>query len=140
MDLSTARTTITQALERMGAAYYRDVFDEWAIVAIGAKHGGLIAYHGMRAADFVRNFQSDVLLLRRALESRPLGAGDFDFVARADGTQHDVGLKIGSDSYLILNHTAKTMAEIRADPRWPHAEPFFTALAERFRDDPLERI
>lgn len=140
MDLATARAEITQALEKMSAAYYRDVFDEWSIVAIGARHGGLIAYHGLRAEDFVENFQKDVALLRQALEKRELGAGEFDFVARADGSQHDVGMKIGRSSYLILNHTAKTMAEIRTDPRWPHAEPAFSALADRFRRDPLEEI
>ena len=140
MDVATARREITEALDRMRVAYYRPVFDEWAIVVIGAKHGGIVAYHGMRAAEFVDHFQSDVALLRGALERRPLGTGDFDFVARADGTQHDAGLKIGNTSYLVLNHTAKTMAEIRTDPRWPHAEPAFLALAERFRNDPLEGI
>ncbi len=140
MDLPTARREVTETLQRMSAAYYRDVFDEWAIVAIGAKHGGVAAYHGVRGADFITAFQSDFALLRAALEGKELGAGDFDFVPDGRGYHHDAAVKIGRRSYLILNNTYKTMAEIRTDPRWVHAQPHFVALTEKFSSDPLEEL
>lgn len=140
MDLATARQEIIAALERLRAAYYRPVFDEWAIVALGAKHGGAVAYMGFRAAEFLEHFQADAALLRALVAARPLEVGEFDFVARAPGSKHDAAIKLGPGSYLVLNNTSKTMAELRTDPRWPHAEPVLAELAARFRQDPLEPI
>lgn len=140
MDLPTARQEITAALERMREAYYRPVFDEWAIVALGAKHGGAVAYLGFRAAEFLENFQADAALLRDLVAARPLRVGEFNFVARAHGSKHDAAIKLGPGTFLVLNNTSKTMAELRNDPRWAHAEPFLAQLATRFGQDPLESL
>lgn len=140
MDLATARRAITDTLEEMRAAYYRPVFDEWAIVALGARHGGIVAYSGFRAAEFVERFQEDMALLRQALASRNVALGDAEFVRHAHGAQHDAGIRIGAGSYLILNNTSKRMAEMSTDPRWEHAQAPLLRLAERFRADPLDEI
>jgi hypothetical protein len=140
MDLPTARQSITDALERMRRAYYRPVFDEWAILAVGANHGGVVAYSGFRAAQFLENFQADIAPLRETLAGTRLEPGDFEFVADARDTRHDAALKVGASSFLILNNTTKRMAEIRADPRWLHAQAVFVELAELFRNDPLESV
>lgn len=124
----------------MRAAYYRPVFDEWAIVAVGARHGGIVAYSGFRAAEFVERFQDDVALLRQAVEARALAIGDIEFARHAHGAQHDAAVKIGERSYLVLNNTTKRMAEISTDPRWAHVQPLLARLGQRFKADPLEML
>ena len=140
MDLATAREAITQALEAMQVAYYRPVFDEWAIVAVGARHGGIVTYRGFRAAEFVERFQDEVTLLRRAVAERPLALGGIVAVRDAHGAQHDVAVRIGERSYLVLNNTTKRMAEMSTDPRWAAVQPLLDQLGQRFSADPLEQF
>ena len=46
-------------------------------------------------------------------------------------------VKLGANSYLVCNNTAKSMAEIRTDSRWLKAQAAFVDLSEKFRVDPL---
>ena len=55
----------------------------------------------------------------------------------ATDTRYDACLKIGPRAFLILNHTVRTMAEIRADPGWLTAQSVLFELGERFRQDPF---
>jgi len=137
MDLATARQHISGSFERMRALYFKPVFDEWAILAPGAKQSGLLAYNGPRAEEFRKQLPSDVEPLLAQVAGQNLEPGDFEFTTAGDGTRHDVLLKLGANSYLVGNNTAKSMAEIRADARWLKAQAAFVDLSEKFRADPL---
>jgi hypothetical protein len=138
MDLATARQNIQSSMDRMRALYLKPVFDEWMILSPGAKHGGVIAYSGARVESFRGELMEDVEPLRVVAEGRQLTVGDFEFAPDAPGPRYDALMKIGDATYLICNHVAKTMTEIRADPRWLKAQTAFFDLSEKFRADPFE--
>lgn len=122
----------------MRAAYLRPVFDEWAILALAGKSGAILAYQGPRPEVFRRNLATDVEPLRSGTAGKPLVEGDLEFASDAAGTKYDALIKIGPASYLVLNHTAKSMAEIRTDPKWLEAQKALFELSEKFRSDALE--
>ena len=138
MDLDTARQHIQATLDRMRACYLKPVFDEWAVLASPSRSGGVVAYSGPRPDTFRANLSADAELLRAATAGRQFAEGDIEFVADAADTRYDAFMKIGPGSYLVLNHTVKTMAEIRADPRWLGAQAVLFELSEKFRADPLQ--
>ena len=137
MDLATARKTIEGSFERMRALYFKPVFDEWVILAPGAKQSGILAYTGPRVEEFRKKLADDVEPLLARVAGQKMEPGDFEFTLEGDGTRHDVLLKLGANSYLVCNNTAKSMAEIRADARWLKAQAAFVDLSEKFRVDPL---
>jgi hypothetical protein len=138
MDLATARRNIETAYERMRACYLQPVFDEWAILAVPAKDtGGIVAYQGPRAEIFRKSLPRDAEPLRSVTAGRQFTEGDIEFVPDAADTHYDAFMKIGPRSYLILNHTVKTMNEIRADSKWLGAQAVLFELSEKFRSDPL---
>ena len=122
----------------MRAAYLQPVFDEWAILSVSAKGGGVVAYQGPRAEAFRRNLPTDAEPLRQRTAGKQFAEGDIEFVPDAADTQYDAFMKIGPTSYLVLNHTTKTMQEIRADGKWLAAQAVLFELSEKFRADPLE--
>jgi len=138
MDLETARRHIQTAFERMRAAYLRPVFDEWAILAVPAKSGGVVAYEGPRPDAFRRNLAVDAEPLRQRAAGKQFAEGDIEFVPDAADTHYDAFMKTGPTSYLVLNHTSKTMEEIRADGKWLMAQAVLFELSEKFRADALE--
>ncbi len=138
MDLETARRHIQTTMDRMRVSYLKPVFDEWAILAIPAKSGGVIAYAGPRPEVFKRNLAEDAEPLRARAAGKQFAEGDLEFVPDAADTRYDAFMKIGATSYLVLNHTAKTMTEIAADSKWLGAQAALFELSERFRADPLE--
>ncbi|MEO6567553.1 MAG: hypothetical protein ABIO94_02220 [Opitutaceae bacterium] len=137
MDLATARQNIESALTRMRALYLKPVFDEWMILDPAGKHGGVLAYSGPRVESFRPNLSTDVAPLRGLVAGRAMTPGDFEFAHDASGPRHDAIVKLGKQSFLVCNHTAKTMTELRADPQWLKAQAAFFELAEKFRADPL---
>ena len=140
MDLETARRHITACLERMQARYSQPVFDEWAILAVPAKTGGVVAYAGPRAEEFRRQLPRDAEPLRAAVAGKKFADGDLEFVPDAADTHYDAFMKIGPASYLVLNHTTRTMIEIRADQKWLKAQAVLFELSEKFREDPLATL
>ena len=138
MDLETARQNIEVSVDRMRACYLQPVFDEWAILSLPAKAGGVVAYQGPRADVFRRNLPSDAEPLRKITAGKDFAEGDIEFVPDAADTRYDAFMKIGPTSYLILNHTVKTMTEIRADSKWLGAQGVLFELSEKFRSDPLK--
>src|SRR3954466_368740 len=138
MDLDTARRHIQTCLDRMRANYLKPVFDEWAILAARKNSGGVVAYEGPRPDRFKRDLPDDAEMLRAATQGKQLAEGDIEFVTDAAETRYDAFIKTGAASYLVLNHTKKTMAEIRADGKWLGAQPVLFELSEKFRADPLE--
>jgi hypothetical protein len=137
MDLATARRSIQTALERMQVSYGQPVFDEWAILALPGPQGGVLVYQGPRRESFLANLARDTAPLRASTVGRAVAEGDIEFVPDAKDTPHDAFMKIGPSSYLVLNHTVKSMMDIRADSRWLAAQAELFALSEKFRSDPL---
>ncbi|HUR58487.1 MAG TPA: hypothetical protein VM029_12295 [Opitutaceae bacterium] len=138
MDLDTAKRHIQACYDRMRIAYLKPVFDEWAILAVPAKTAGVVAYHGPRPDAFKRNLPDDAEPLRARAAGQNFAEGDIEFVPDAADTLYDAFMKIGPASYLILNHTSRTMNEIRADGKWLGAQSVLFELSEKFRADPLE--
>lgn len=138
MNLDSARSLITAALARMNALYNQKVFDEWVVISLQPDRGGILAYHGPRAESFRKEFADDVAPLYAEMAGKHLEVGDFEFAPAAAGTRYDACLRVGAASYLIANHTGKSMVEIRGDPRWLQSQKAFLDLSSRFRADPLE--
>ncbi len=138
MNLEAAKSHITAAFARMTALYGKAVFDEWTIVSLQADQGAVLSYTGPRGESFRRQFAADVVPLRTEMEGRRMALGDFEFTTEGAGTRFDACVRIGEASYLLCNHTGKSMVEIRGDPRWLHAQKAFVHLSERFRGDPLD--
>lgn len=138
MDLETARRHIHTYVDRMRAAYRQPLFDEWAILGVTQGAGSVVAYAGPRAEAFRRQVPKDAEPLRARTAGKQLADGDIEFVSDAAGTQYDAFMRLGPTSYLVLNHTGKTLAEIRGDPKWLGAQAVLFELSEKFRDDPLE--
>ena len=137
MDLATARQHIQNSFERMRALYSKPVFDEWVVLGLGAKPGGVLAYTGPRPENSRAQLADDIEPLRALAEGRDFDVGDFDFALEAAGPRYDALIKIGLTSYLVCNNTDKSMKEIRADARWLKAQAAFFELSEKFRADPL---
>ena len=137
MDLETARRHIQGSLERMRALYRQPVFDEWAILGRSGGTGSVLAYGGPRAEAFRRNVAKDAEPLRDRTAGQPLAEGDIEFTPDGVGPRYDALVKVGATSYLVLNHTGKSMVEIRADPKWLSAQTALFELSEKFRADPL---
>lgn len=137
MQLSTARLLIELTLDRMTALYGEVVFDEWAVVTVSPQGASLGAYQGARPEEFRARFVLDAHALRDLLAGRPMAIGEFAFAPAAEGTAFDACVRVGEGAYLLLNHTARTMDQIRARPRWREAQPPFVALTEAFRSDPV---
>ena len=138
MTLADARTAITAALDRMNAAYAGTVFDEWVLVSVKAERSTILVYTGPRSDKFKQSFTADIQPLRSELANQKLAVGDFAFAASAAGTKHDACLRTGETSFLFCNHTAKTIQDIRANPRWLEAQKPFVQLSDLFRANPLE--
>jgi hypothetical protein len=136
MELAAARSLVTSALARLNAAYGQTVFDEWAVLGLGGQKG-VLAYTGPRPDRFRRELPDDAAPLRAEAAGQPSGVGDIVFALEAGGTRYDAFVRIGEASYLVFNHTAKTMAEIRTHPGWIKAQPILFELGEKFRADPL---
>lgn len=123
-------------MERMRALYLQPVFDEWAILTVGAK-GGILAYAGPRPDMFRQRLPEDAEPLRARAAGQAFAEGDIEFVPDAAQTRYDAFMKIGPTSYLVLNHTVRTMNEIRADAKWLGAQAVLFELSEKFRSEPL---
>ena len=137
MDLASARLHIHTAIERMRSVYGAVVFDEWAVLSPGAKHGGVVAYAGPRVENFRPHVKLDAGPLVAETRAEPALIGDLVFALEAAGTRYDVMIRVGEGSYLVCNHTQKTMLEIRAEAGWLKAQALLFELAEKFRNDPL---
>lgn len=138
MDLETARRHIRTYLDRMRGSASVPVFDEWAILALSKKAGAVLAYSGPRPEAFGRNVTADSEILRKRTAGKSIAEGDIEFATDAVGTQYDAFMRVGASSFLILNHTAKTLDEIRADPKWLAVQAALFELSEKFREDPLK--
>ena len=136
MDLATARNHIVAALARLNAVYGQTVFDEWAVLGLGGAQG-VLAYAGPRPDSFRRSLPDDAAPLRAEAAGQPNSVGDLVFAIETGGTRYDAFLRLGESSYLVCNHTTKSMAEIRANPGWIKAQSALFDLGEKFRADPL---
>lgn len=121
----------------MDALYREVVFDEWVVVALSGRRVEVVFYAGPRTAALRAQFVDDVQPLREELEGRRLDVGGFVFSLQAAGTAFDACVRLGAGTYLLCNHTARSMDEIRARPRWLEAQKAFVQLTETFHADPV---
>lgn len=138
MNLADARTAVILALGRMNTLYRQPLFDEWVLVKLAREEGAILAYEGPRAESYQRRFKTDIAPLQVEIEGRKMAVGDFEFAPNAHGAHFDACIRLGPGAYLFCNHTTKSMNDIRQDPRWLEAQKPFVALANEFRQDPLE--
>jgi hypothetical protein len=137
MNLQTATQLIRMCRDRMTAAYMKPVFDEWVVVELGTSGAQVLDYDGPRGEAFRNDLHADSAALVREMQDRHYTIGDFEFVQQADGSSYDACIRLGEKTYLLCNHTAGTMADLRKDPRWLKAQAPFVDLTEKFRADPL---
>ena len=138
MTFDNARSLILAALGRMNVFYSQTLFDEWVVVSLQPEGASILAYYGPRVTNFRKQFAEDIAPLRAEMAGKRLTVGDFEFAPDAAGTHFDVCMRLGGTSFFIGNHTGKSMAEIRQDPRWLQAQKAFVELSNKFRADPLE--
>jgi hypothetical protein len=137
MNLPDAHVAVLQTFARMKALYQQPVFNEWVLVKLAREAGAVLAYDGPRADLYQAKFKSDIAPLQAEMEARKMAVGDFEFVHGAHGTHFDACIRLGPAAYLFCNHTTKSMADIRRDPRWLAAQEPFVELSAKFRADPL---
>lgn len=121
----------------MAALYGEPVFDEWVLIALAEINGVIQRYEGPRGVHFTASFTKDIALLRAELAREELDVGGFTFGAATHGHTYDAAMRLGPAAYLLGNHTARSMEEIRARPQWLKAQAAWFALGEKFRADPL---
>jgi hypothetical protein len=138
MNLADARTAIITAIGKMNSLYGQTLFDEWVLVSLKPDRGTILAYSGPRQDKYKQSFTADLNALRKELEAHRLSVGDFAFAAEAHGENYDCCMRLGDSGYLFCNHTTKTMAELRQDPRWLAAQKRWAELSQQFHHDPLE--
>lgn len=138
MKLDAAKIHIAEVLERMNALYHATVFDEWVIVSLYSGRSRILAYSGPRGESYQQRFSADIGPLRSEMKGKQLAIGDFEFAPAATGTRYDACLRLGAASYLICNHTTRSMTQIRQNPNWIEAQKPFVELSEKVRADPLE--
>lgn len=137
MTLEQATDLIQNCAEQMNARYGKVVFDEWAVVALAANKGHLLAYIGPRKNGFHQNFNADIGTLRAGLLDPRYHVGDFEFARHGTGTGFESFLVLGKGLFLICNNTVQSMDVIAKNPHWLEAQIPFVELSERFRADPL---
>jgi hypothetical protein len=138
MNTAAATDHIRQQLARMDALYARPLFDEWALLGLGASGDATLhAYVGPREATFKTELPADTIALRTAQALRNYEIGDFEFALNAAGLAIDAFLRVGPAHYLVTNHTPGTMDDVRRDPRWKQAQVVWVQLGDTFRADPL---
>jgi hypothetical protein len=140
MTLDQATKLIKMCAEQMNARYKNVVFDEWAIISLGARKGRILAYIGPRKAGFQKNFQTDVGALRQGLLNEQYAIGDFEFARHGIGPAFESFMVLGEGLYLICNNTVLSMDAISKDPLWLGAQVPFVELGDKFRDDPLTSV
>jgi hypothetical protein len=138
MNLAESVASIRASIDRLNAAYGEPLFNEWVLVGLGGSKPGIRSYHGPRSEQFQTHFLQDIEPIRREMANRSISAGEFEFANDASGSRFDAVIALGDDHYLLCNHTKRTMAEIRREPRWLAAQTIFFNLSEKFRLDPLE--
>ena len=108
MNLEEANKHVKACAEQMNSRYGSVVFDEWAIVSLRQHHARILSYAGPRNDQFLQNFAKDLGSLRASLVGEKLMPGDFEFARHGVGTDFESFMVLGSDLYLICNHTTRT--------------------------------
>jgi hypothetical protein len=137
MTLEQAILRIKSTMERMDETYRKPVFDEWAIVAQAGEKTLLLHYSGPRKDQFQRHYFEDTKELRQQYRQGHYEVGDFEFARHGTGTKAEALIRIGETAFLVVNNTARTMADIATDPLWLGAQDAFAGLCDQFRADPV---
>jgi len=137
MTIEDAIVMVASHLARMNAACGQVVFDEWALVTVFDRKARILHYFGPRREGLRSTLADDLRPFARDLLGGDQYLGHFDFSPSAAGRAFDAYVVVGEGCFLICNHTARTMDEIRQQPNWKQAQVPFAELSELFRTDPL---
>jgi hypothetical protein len=137
MTLEETTKAIRQCAEQMTNRYRKVVFDEWAVISLVRKQSRILNYVGPRNDDFLKNFASDLGVLRAELLDARHGVGDFAFSRHGVGTMFEAFLVLGEGVYLICNNTQNSMDGLTKDPKWLEAQVPFVELSDKVRSNPL---
>ena len=138
MTLDEIKIQIQSCMAQMDSRYGQTVFNEWAVISLAENKARVLAYHGPRNDDFLKNFAKDLGVLRAELLETNYGCGDFAFARHGIGTGHEAFIVLGVGLYLICNNTHETMDSIAKDSRWLGAQVPFAELGDRIRMNPLD--
>jgi hypothetical protein len=137
MTLDQAVLRIRSTVERMDEIYRQPVFDEWAVMSRSGEKTLLLHYAGPRKDQFQRHYFEDTKELRQQYRQGNYQVGDFEFARHGTGTKAEAFIRIGETTFLVVNHTTRTMADIAANPLWLGAQTSFAELCDQFRADPV---
>ncbi|MCF7848691.1 MAG: hypothetical protein K9M45_07575 [Kiritimatiellales bacterium] len=138
MNIEKTAELVAKTLDRMAAICGEPVFDEWALVSLGAEGLSLIKYEGSRPDDFADSFTEDFAPLKAEFNALEPHHGSFAFSHEGAGTGFDAFICAGDHLFLLFNHTAKSTTEITQSQGWMKSQEVFAELYERFMQDPLE--
>ncbi len=140
MLFDAAQQLIRRQVSEMNKAYGATLFDEYAILRIkGGRPAQLLGYQGPREAEIRDVWQDDLKMLSPEIRGagRIVG-GEFGFIRDGLGSYFDAFVGIGQDQVLLLNHTAKSIDDLTANPRWLAAQAEFLKLSHTFGVTPAE--
>lgn len=137
MNTAAAIDRIESALVTMETASGEPVFNEWALVEKETTGWKLIEYGGSRKADFLAEFNTDMVALRNTLDPSNTAIGDFAFSHEGQGTGFDAHISAGENIFILFNNTAKSTGEITSNPKWTSTQIHFSELVEAFISDPV---
>lgn len=140
IGLAAAVEHITAQLQKMReAAGNHVIFDEFAIVRFIGGKLRIEHYSGPRTLEEYRaGFTSDITPLRQdLLEARQEELGYFHFDQEAEGSAYDAFIKIGPETFLLLNNIELSMLQLRDSKNWLDAQEHFLRLTSIFGRNPL---
>lgn len=137
MKFNDAVFLIEATLERIKGLYGEPMFDEWLIIDFRGTQGTALYYAGPRRSEFDSRFHLDMEGLKGLFTEHDYQSGNFEFAKLSVSTRYDAAITIAPRIYLIFNHTAKGMFQIRQKQGWINALVPFIELADKFQRDPL---
>jgi hypothetical protein len=137
MNLKQVISHVDRTLARMNTGFGMPLFDEWILFEAGGSTDRILHYQGPRSESLQRQFLRDLQPLMEELRGGQYDPGHYYFSREGHGAQYDAFICVGQGVYAIVNNTAKSMAEITADPLWRTVQSHFVDLSERLRADPL---
>ncbi len=138
MNIPAATDRIESALIQMETALGQPAFDEWILASKTPEGWTLVKYNGPRKEGFLAGFNTDMAALKNTLDLSNTYIGDSAFSHEGHGSGFDAHMCVGTDFFLLFNHTTKSTSEITRNPKWTSAQIYFAELLEAFIADPIQ--
>lgn len=137
MNFNDALFRVEGCLEQMKSLYGEPMFNEWLLADFRQGEGKALYYSGERNCEFESKFPSDFEGLIGLIATHDYQPGNFEFARLSGSTRYDAAITVAPRVYLVLNHTEKSMFQIRQKKTWVKAMVPFLELADHFQRDPL---